>query len=303
MSRTLGVGQSENDFFTTYNGILHPDALIGGWHRYQQKDINNDILISYGYGDGGGGPTRAMLETSTRMEKGIEGLPKVRQAFARTYFDELAERVKDNRRLPTWEGELYFEYHRGTYTSMARNKRSNRKIELHMMDLELLSLLAQAKVAYPEAEIDKLWHGILINQFHDILPGSSIHEVYEVTKKRVCRDGSRNHGTARGAPGCTDPRLGKALPCTTLPAFVRSDVVELGDCKAEALQDEAGNIYPVPKNSRWCRGVPEQPACQGQQNVCGRTGTGFRLRLLKLRPMDIRLTPRSILSPLMNTVR
>ena len=66
---------------------------------------------------------------------------------------------------------------------MARNKRSNRKIELHMMDLELLSLLAQAKVAYPEAEIDKLWHGILINQFHDILPGSSIHEVYEVTKK------------------------------------------------------------------------------------------------------------------------
>ena len=70
------------------------------------------------------------------MEKGIEGLPKVRQAFARTYFDELAKRVEGNRRLPTWEGELYFEYHRGTYTSMARNKRSNRKIELHMMDLE-----------------------------------------------------------------------------------------------------------------------------------------------------------------------
>lgn len=170
---TLGVGQSENDFFTTYNGILHPDALIGGWHRYQQKDINNDILISYGYGDGGGGPTRAMLETSTRMEKGIEGLPKVRQAFARTYFDELAERVKDNRRLPTWEGELYFEYHRGTYTSMARNKRSNRKIELHMMDLELLSLLAQAKVAYPEAEIDKLWHGICDDETFDLGKGRS----------------------------------------------------------------------------------------------------------------------------------
>lgn len=159
---TLGVGQSENDFFTTYNGILHPDALIGGWHRYQQKDINNDILISYGYGDGGGGPTRAMLETSTRMEKGIEGLPKVRQAFARTYFDELAKRVEDNRRLPTWEGELYFEYHRGTYTSMARNKRSNRKIELHMMDLELLSLLAQAKIAYEYLAGDAGYTGFLV---------------------------------------------------------------------------------------------------------------------------------------------
>ncbi len=90
---TLGVGQPETNFFTTYNGILHPDALMGGWHRYQNKDINNDILISYGYGDGGGGPTRAMLETSSRMEKGIKGMPKVRQAFARTYFDELAGSV------------------------------------------------------------------------------------------------------------------------------------------------------------------------------------------------------------------
>lgn len=245
---TLGVGQSENDFFTTYNGILHPDALIGGWHRYQQKDINNDILISYGYGDGGGGPTRAMLETSTRMEKGIEGLPKVRQAFARTYFDELAERVKDNRRLPTWEGELYFEYHRGTYTSMARNKRSNRKIELHMMDLELLSLLAQAKVAYPEAEIEKLWHGILINQFHDILPGSSIHEVYEVTKKEYAEMEAEITALREERLDALTP-AGEGVTVYNTTGFVRSDVVELGDCKAEALQDEAGNIYPVQKTA------------------------------------------------------
>lgn len=245
---TLGVGQSENDFFTTYNGILHPDALIGGWHRYQQKDINNDILISYGYGDGGGGPTRAMLETSTRMEKGIEGLPKVRQAFARTYFDELAERVKDNRRLPTWEGELYFEYHRGTYTSMARNKRSNRKIELHMMDLELLSLLAQAKVAYPEAEIDKLWHGILINQFHDILPGSSIHEVYEVTKKEYAEMEAEIAALRVERLNVLTP-AGDGVTVYNTTGFVRSDVVELDDCKAEALQDETGNVYPVQKTA------------------------------------------------------
>ncbi len=106
---TLGVHQPIKDFFTTYNGMLHPDAIMGGWTRYQNKDINNDILISYGYGDGGGGPTREMLETSIRMEKGVKGIPKVRQEFARTYFDELKERVQDHKRLPVWEGELYFE--------------------------------------------------------------------------------------------------------------------------------------------------------------------------------------------------
>ena len=150
---TLGVSQPIKDYFTTYNGMLHPDAIMGGWMRYQNKDINNDILVSYGYGDGGGGPTREMLETSIRMEKGIKGIPKVRQEFSRTYFEELEERVKGDRRLPVWEGEFYFEYHRGTYTSMARNKRSNRKAELGLMDLELLSVLAQAQVAYPAEEL------------------------------------------------------------------------------------------------------------------------------------------------------
>ena len=183
MITTLGVGQPETSFFTTYNGMLHPDAIMGGWDRYQNKDINNDILISYGYGDGGGGPTRTMLETSKRMEKGIKGVPKVRQAFARTYFDELHEKVKDSKRLPTWIGELYFEFHRGTYTSMARNKRGNRKSEYAMMELELLSVLAEkAGKAYPTEELNRMWEMILTNQFHDILPGSSIKEVYDDSK-------------------------------------------------------------------------------------------------------------------------
>src|SRR5699024_10179417 len=98
---------------------------------------------------------------SLRMEKGVEGIPQVRQVFARQFFEELDQRVAGNRRLPTWEGELYFEYHRGTLTSMARNKRSNRKSELAMMDLELLSVLAANKLAYPQEEMDKLWRVIL----------------------------------------------------------------------------------------------------------------------------------------------
>ena len=246
---TLDLGQDPTkNFFTTYNGQLHPDAIMGGWQRYQQKDINNDILISYGYGDGGGGPTRDMLETSIRMEKGIEGIPKVRQAFARTFFDELAERVSGNRRLPTWEGELYFEYHRGTLTSMARNKRGNRKSELGMMDLELLSVLAADKVAYQKEEMDALWRVILINQFHDILPGSAIHEVYEVTKGEYASIAEKIAAMKAERLAALTP-AGEGVTVFNTTGFARNDVVTLPGVQAEALADETGRTYPVQKTA------------------------------------------------------
>ena len=245
---TLGVSQPIKDYFTTYNGMLHPDAIMGGWMRYQNKDINNDILVSYGYGDGGGGPTREMLETSIRMEKGIKGIPKVRQEFSRTYFEELEERVKGDRRLPVWEGEFYFEYHRGTYTSMARNKRSNRKAELGLMDLELLSVLAQAQVAYPAEELDRMWKKVLINQFHDILPGSAIHEVYEVTKEEYA-------ALQKEIKALEEERLhalvgdGEGITIFNTTGHDRSDIVELGEIHAEALKDAEGVLYPVQKTA------------------------------------------------------
>lgn len=246
---TLGVGQPLTEHFTTYNGMLHPDAIMGGWGRYQNKDINNDILISYGYGDGGGGPTREMLETSIRMEKGVKGIPKVRQEFARKYFEELDERVSGNRRLPTWEGEFYFEYHRGTYTSMARNKRSNRKTEFMLMNLEFLAMLAEKNgVAYPAEELDQMWKLLLINQFHDILPGSSIHEVYEVTKKEYAElkeQGEKLIGERLSAlTGSSDN-----LTLYNTLGFDRCDVVELEDRGVSAWKDAEGNVYPVQKTA------------------------------------------------------
>ena len=177
---TPSVGQDvKKTHFTTYNGMLDADAVIGAWDRYQNKDLNNEVLICYGFGDGGGGPTREMLESSSRLDKGIAGIPKVVQESPVAYFERLDERVSKNKRLPVWEGELYFEYHRGTLTSMGRNKKGNRKSELAMMDLELLSVLAEEKgVSYPKEELERMWKVILLNQFHDILPGSAIHEVY-----------------------------------------------------------------------------------------------------------------------------
>ena len=240
---TLGIGQDpKQSFFTTYNGMLHPDAIMGAWDRYQNKEINNDVLVAFGYGDGGGGPTRLMLETSERMEKGIPGVPMVRQETARTFFDELDARVKDNPRLETWEGEFYFEYHRGTYTSMARNKKGNRKSELLMMDLELLGVLSKD---YPAEADTRLWRDIiLLNQFHDILPGSSIAEVYDVTKAEY-------EALASEAKSLIRDRLnriagsGEGVTVVNTLGFDRDDVVTLGEVQASALADENGNLYPV----------------------------------------------------------
>lgn len=256
---TLGIKQPKENFFTTYNGLLHPDAIMGGWERYQNKDINNDILISYGYGDGGGGPTREMLETSIRMEKGVKGIPMVRQVFARTYFDELAARVEGSRRLPVWEGELYFEYHRGTLTSMGRNKKSNRKTELGLMDLELLSVLARGKAEYPSAELESMWKTALLNQFHDILPGSSIHEVYEVTKAEYA-------AIAAQMAALSEQRMralageGESVTLFNTTGTERDDVVLLGECGAQSLTDSEGNVYPVQQTAQgaaaFVRGLP-----------------------------------------------
>ena len=241
---TLGIGQSTDDFFTTYNGMLHPDALMGGWLRYQNKEINNDILIAFGYGDGGGGPTREMMETSARMEKGIQGTPKVRQAFSKQYFEELTARIGNDERLATWVGELYFEYHRGTYTSMARNKRSNRKSEFMMMDLELLSVLLGKN--YPAEQMDQMWKTILINQFHDILPGSSIKEVYEVTKQEY--DALAKQGKAMEQDYLHQlTSASDELTLFNTVGFERNSIVSLPEYKSSALKDADGNYYPVQK--------------------------------------------------------
>ena len=249
---TLGIGQSVERFFTTYSGMLHPDAIMGGWERYQNKEMNNDILIAYGYGNGGGGPTREMLETGRRMEKGLKGVPTVRQCGSRQYFEELEERVKDSRRLPVWTGEFYFEYHRGTYTSMARNKRSNRKSELLLSDLELLSVLAAKKgVAYPAEQLEKMWKTVLLNQFHDILPGSSIAEVYEVTKKEYAELAEEGNALLQERMQAVAGE-GDGVTVFNTTGFASRDIVELPEgvsaLAGAAVQEYDGKTYALVEN-------------------------------------------------------
>lgn len=243
---TTAPGQNPQDFRTTYNGELCPDALMGGWRRYQQKAINQDILIAFGFGDGGGGPTREMLENAARMEKGIEGLPQVRQVFARQFFDELSDRVRSNPALPVWEGELYFELHRGTLTSMARNKRANRKAEIHLMDLELLSVMAAQKLPYPAAALDRLWKTALLNQFHDILPGSAIREVYEVTQQEYEALETEIAALRNQRIQALIPENEASLTVLNTKGFASDEIVFLGHgLSAKALLDGQGRSYPV----------------------------------------------------------
>ena len=146
------------------------------------------MLCSFGYGDGGGGPTAEMLETQRRLAYGIPGCPTTKPATAREFFDKLAADVAE-KNVPIWSGELYLEYHRATYTSMARNKRSNRRGEFALLNLEAWASAAilLCGTEYPSAALQEGWEILMRNQFHDILPGSSIRQVYEDSKREYAR--------------------------------------------------------------------------------------------------------------------
>lgn len=179
--------RERDSWFYTYNGNLLPRTVKGVWDAYRDKQMNKDLLISFGYGDGGGGVNRDMLECRRRLDK-IPGLPNVKMSTAGEYFRKLHDTVEHtDDYVHTWDGELYLEYHRGTYTSQAHNKRMNRKMELLYRKAEWLTVtealragsIADAK----QEELTKGWKHILTDQFHDIIPGSSIHEVYEDSRK------------------------------------------------------------------------------------------------------------------------
>ncbi len=189
--------------FTTYNGNLNPNQIMGSWERFTHKDICNEVLCSVGWGDGGGGTDRQMLENGKRMAKGIPGVPKVRFEAAGNYFKKWSKELENNPFLPKWVGELYLEFHRGTLTSQAKNKRNNRKSEFLYEKAELLSVMDSLLLSgdYPKALFDKNWKRILTNQFHDILPGSSIHQVYEDSDREYAEILSDGNAVADGKLG------------------------------------------------------------------------------------------------------
>ena len=166
--------------YYTYNGPLRPSDMTGTWTNYRQQAVNDSLLYLCGWGDGGGGPTEEMLERMRTLAEMPGNFPRVCMGRVDEYFESLYERVWENPQLPDWVGELYLEYHRGTYTSQARTKQANRRAELFYREVELLNSWASLYgMSSRQEQLNEGWRGILLNQFHDVLPGSSIHEVYD----------------------------------------------------------------------------------------------------------------------------
>jgi alpha-mannosidase len=165
----------------------------------QHKSLDQDktSLLVFGKGDGGGGPTWQHLEKLRRcrgMSDKAGLLPRIKLGdSADDFFDRLEKKIENGTELVTWYGELYFELHRGTYTTQSNNKRNNRKAEIMLRDIEYLATLATIKngfgkkgaYKYPKKEIDDMWENVLLCQFHDCLPGSSIEMCYDDSDK-VC---------------------------------------------------------------------------------------------------------------------
>ena len=162
----------------TYNTTLTPDMLNFGANNLSENEFMNEYISLFGIGDGGGGPKEEYIERGLRCQN-LEGCPQVK--FGRA--DEFLSRLdKYSDQLAVWDGELYLEMHRGTLTTQAKVKKGNRKCEEALMAVEVLYAMCDM-ANYPAEELDRLWKILLLNQFHDILPGSSIGMVYERTHK------------------------------------------------------------------------------------------------------------------------
>lgn len=217
---------------STYNAMASPEQAIGTWTNFQQKELQQELLMAYGFGDGGGGPTREMLENIREMGD-FPATPRIRQGSVGEFFQNLEDTAGD--RLPTWNGELYLELHRGTYTTQSRNKRANRKSEFLLHDAEFLATLAallDPDYEYPTTTLRKAWELVCLNQFHDIIPGSSITPVYEESLEQYAEVREMGAGVRDDAlevivdhySGAPSAGSGQALLAANPTTFMRDDL-------------------------------------------------------------------------------
>jgi alpha-mannosidase len=236
-----------------YNADTGPKHLLHNVRNFKEHDRASRSLLVYGWGDGGGGPSIEHLEKARRLQD-FDGLPKLVQEKAIAFFDKAAPNAKD---LPVWVGELYLELHRGTYTTQARNKRGNRKSEFLLRDAEFFDAATLALVpkrresaADPvravydvtgleagdatthRAALDRAWKLVLLNQFHDIIPGSSIHWVYQDSERdyetvRLLGESVRDSALGSLEMQIDTSSASKPVIVLNTLSFARREVVEL----------------------------------------------------------------------------
>jgi alpha-mannosidase len=214
----------ESAYASTYNAMASPKQVLGTWTNFQQKELQDELLMAYGFGDGGGGPTREMIENIRELGH-FPGAPRVRQGSVAEFFRRLE--AESGERLPTWNGELYLELHRGTYTTQSRNKRANRQSEFLLHDAEFVAALAarlDPGYAYPHDTLRWAWQTVCLNQFHDIIPGSSIHDVYEESLAHYAEIRRQGEQVRAEALAALATQMGAGLLAVNPTGFARCDL-------------------------------------------------------------------------------
>ena len=218
------------------------------WQDFREKEAIGENLFVYGLGDGGGGPTREMVEASLRTD-GLPGLPSSQITFAETFFRSIEKKTA---KLPVWDDELYLEAHRGTYTTKAGLKRQNRQAELLYRDAEILSALAWLHGgARLQERLNAGWKRVLLNQFHDTLPGTHVPEaVPGIQKDYEAAFAIGNEVKARAVAHLTqqlDPDVAQQndLIIFNTLSWQRDGLVETALTGATAVRVNGGELLPV----------------------------------------------------------
>ena len=245
---TPGEGQDTSLRYATYNGMVSPHSAMGSWKAFKNKELSHEVLVSYGYGDGGGGVTRDMLETRRAMDK-IPGLPNIRTGRAGDFFRRIHESVEESDRyVHTWDGELYLEYHRGTYTSQAYNKKTNRRLENKLAQIEWISSVAFILGGeYAQKQLQDSWECILLHQFHDIIPGSSIHEVYEDSHINYEVAEKRADGVLSRALDTLGSEKENTYGVYSTNSFGGKELLFIPETRDGSFCDETGKTLPAEK--------------------------------------------------------
>lgn len=243
----------------TYNGMVTVEEVNRTARNFKEGDIISEIPYLIGWGDGGGGPTREMLEKMETINR-IDYLPNLTFGPLKEVFSELEEyRPK----LKKWVGELYLERHRGTLTTQGKTKRNNRRAEFALREAELWAVvgaLRKKKFNYPKGKLNRMWKIVLFNQFHDILPGSSIKEVYE--------DAARDYQEVfTGTSTVIDRALSSISP-------------------DQDFEDPPADYLMVANSLSWSRTSPVKTSLDVEENDAVRTDDGEVFPLQKSRTGD-----------------
>ncbi|MEU1315833.1 alpha-mannosidase [Streptomyces tibetensis] len=225
----------------TYNARFSGVEMSRAVRNYAEKGGASRSLAPFGWGDGGGGPTREIMERARRLAD-LEGSAKVVVEHPDEFFAKARAEYPD---APVWVGELYLELHRATYTSQARTKQGNRRCEHLLREAELWATTAALHApgyTYPHEKLDRLWKTVLLHQFHDILPGSSIAWVHREAEAEYARVAQELHALtteAVAALGAGTPRAFNTSP------YDRADVVRAADGAPVYVQVPANGSAPL----------------------------------------------------------